>query len=250
MSLRKLLYKPLGKAGEYANKGYAANIFKGCTHGCKYCYVPSVLRMDDDKKNIFASVVVPAPDVYARIDKDLKRLGKLEEPIFLCFTCDPYPADLSVSSYTRDIIAIILDSGNSVNILTKGGTRAVRDFDMLSTDETNKVGSTLTFFNSELSLRWEPGAAAPVNRVDMLRQARERGIFTWASIEPVIVPSESLKIMELVMPHVDEFKIGKWNHSAKAKAIDWRRFAGDVIELMEKNGKRYVLKEDLKKFVV
>ncbi len=38
MQHRKLIYHPSGSAGEYAGKGYAVNLFKGCTHGCRYCY--------------------------------------------------------------------------------------------------------------------------------------------------------------------------------------------------------------------
>lgn len=249
MSLRKLLYTPSGRAGAYANSGYAANIFKGCTHGCKYCYVPSFLKMNAEQRHMFETKVNPAPDVLARIEKDLKRLGELPEPIFLCFTCDPYPVDPLMQIYTRDIINIILDSDNAVNILTKGGTRACRDFDMMVTDRRNKIGATLTFCNEALCREWEPEAAAPINRVEMLRRAKEMGIATWASIEPVIIPSESLKIMELALPYVDEFKIGKWNHDKVADAIDWRKFVADAVALMEQNGKQYMLKDDLKKYL-
>lgn len=249
MSLRKLLYTPSGRAGAYANGGYAANIFKGCTHGCKYCYVPAFLKMDAEARHRFKSKVEPAPNVLDRITKDLRRVGKLPEPVFLCFTCDPYPADPLVNMYTRDIIEIVLNSDNAVNILTKAGTRATRDFDMIETDRRCKIGATLTFFDEALSREWEPGAAAPINRVELLRTAKARGITTWASIEPVIIPSETLKIMELALPYVDEFKIGKWNHDKAADAIDWRKFSGDAVALMEKNGKRYVLKDDLRKYL-
>ena len=70
-----------------------------------------------------------------------------------------------------------------------------------------------------------------------------------ASIEPVIIPEESLKIMELALPYVDEFKIGKWNHDKAADATDWRKFAVDAVALMEKNNKRYALKDDLRKYL-
>lgn len=249
MSLRKLIYSPSGKAGEYAKKGYAANIFKGCKHGCKYCYVPSFLKMDTDKRVIFESAVTLVPNLMERLRKDLNRLGNLPEPIFLCFTCDPYPEDWDMRCITSEVISAIMESGNAVNMLTKGGTRAFRDMPMLMKDTRNKLGSTLTFYSDELSKEWEPGAASPSDRISMLKAAKMHGISTWASIEPVIVPSESLKIIEFAMPYVDEFKIGKWNYAAAAKAIDWRKFAKDAIALMEKNGKKYLLKEDLKKYL-
>ncbi len=251
MSLRKLLYTPSGRAGAYSNGGYAANIFKGCTNGCKYCFVPDFLKMGESERALFRSTVTPAPNVLERVTKDLKRLGKLPEPIFLCFTCDPIPNDDALLFYTLYVIQLILDSGNAVNILTKSGMIAECCFEKLATDNRNRIGATLTFLDEKVSKFWEPNAATPIDRIRMLEAAKERGILilTWASIEPVIIPSESLRIMEAAMHCVDEFKIGRWNHDNRDGMIDWHKFAHDAVNLMEKNNKRYVLKEDLKRWL-
>lgn len=243
--MRKLIYHPSGRAGEYAEKGYAANLFKGCTHGCKYCYVP---QFTHTKRDEFHASVTTAPDVLDRLTADMKRIGKVDEPIFLCFTCDPYCSDAD-TRITREAIKIIIDSDNAVNILTKGGSRAVRDFDLLEKNPGNKIGATLTFLEREHSLTWEPRASIPVQRILMLKAAKDRGIYTWVSIEPVIDPIESLMIMEAAIPYVDEFKIGKWNHDSRAKEINWRNFAMKAKEMMERNGKRYMFKKELKDLI-
>lgn len=209
---RSLLYTPSGRAGEYANHGYAANLYRGCTHGCQYCYVPASTRMSRED---FHSGVVPVKDMIKRLTADMKRVGKLDEPIFLCFTCDPYCID-APREMTRAAIEIIMEAGNAVNILTKGGDLAIADFDLLRKNPKNKIGATLTFSNEALSKEWEPLAASPLHRVYMLAMAKDKGIQTWASIEPVIFPSQSLQIMEEALPHVDEFKIGIWNHDYRA----------------------------------
>ena len=36
------IYEPKGKAKEYAD--LALNIYEGCSHGCKYCSVPLILK--------------------------------------------------------------------------------------------------------------------------------------------------------------------------------------------------------------
>jgi DNA repair photolyase len=36
----KIIYAPDGQAGEYAP--LAANPYRGCGHGCVYCYVPLI----------------------------------------------------------------------------------------------------------------------------------------------------------------------------------------------------------------
>ena len=244
MTLRKLIYTPSGRAGEYADHGYAANLFRGCTHGCRYCYVPMFTHT---KKEDFHSSCVAAPDVLDRLKADMKRVGVLDEPIFLCFTCDPYCIS-SPPLFTRAAIDIIVASGNRVNILTKGGTKAIKDFGALERSGS-MIGATLTFESPALSYQWEPMASSPGERLRMLELAFESGIQTWASIEPVIEPLESLAIMEAAIPYVDEFKIGKLNHHFLAKTIDWRKFAQDATALMERHGKKYILKADLLKYL-
>ena len=245
MSHRKLIYHPSGSAGEYADKGYAVNLFKGCTHGCKYCYVPAACHVS---KESFHASVTAAPDVLQRLEKDMKRGGVLPEPIFLCFTCDPYCVN-APEDITREAIRIILQSGNKVNILTKGGLRAFDDLALLSLSRGSKIGATLTFQNPSLSSDWEPRAAWPGNRINMLRLAKERNIETWASIEPVINPDESLKIMEEALPYVDTFKIGKWNHDKRGTEIHWRDFAFRAKQMMEYWGKNYMFKKELREAI-
>src|SRR6185295_11127456 len=38
------IYAPRGQAGEYS--ALAANPYRGCGHGCAYCYVPNVTKQD------------------------------------------------------------------------------------------------------------------------------------------------------------------------------------------------------------
>lgn len=245
MTHRKLIYTPSGRAGEYADKGYAVNLYNGCTHGCKYCYVPGMRRL---KREDFHASAISAVDVLRRLKKDMEKVGELNEPIFLCFTCDPYCID-APHHMTKEAIKIIMGAGNCVNILTKGGHLAVRDFDLLAIDARNKIGATLTFQDEQLSRAWEPKAALPIERINMLMLAKDKGIDTWASIEPVIIPEQSLFIMKSAMRFVDEFKIGKWNHDKRANDIDWCKFANEAVALMEKNNKRYMLKEDLRSYL-
>ena len=42
--------------------GYTANLYKGCTHGCVYCYAPS-LTHDERRWGTYVDVKVNAPQV-------------------------------------------------------------------------------------------------------------------------------------------------------------------------------------------
>ena len=169
--------------------------------------------------------------------------------ILLCFTCDPYTPEEMKLMITREAIKILHANGVAVNILTKGGLRAVRDFDLLAAHpELSRIGATLTFDEMHDSLNWEPHAACPAYRYEMLSQAKAKGIETWASLEPVIDPEQTLKIIERTLGFVDHYKLGRWNYDKQANEIDWADFLKCAVELLEANKASYYIKKDLAVF--
>ena len=108
------IYEPKGAAKEYGD--LALNIYTGCPHRCYYCFAPGVLHQDKEK---FHSCIEPRNNIVDKVRKQVEREGITGKTIHLCFTCDPYPTGYD-SSATREIIKILKDSGNHVQILTKG----------------------------------------------------------------------------------------------------------------------------------
>jgi DNA repair photolyase len=229
------IYEPKGKAREYAER--AVNLYRGCSHGCTYCYAPSVLRMTREK---FAHCE-PRPGILDAIHKEAPKHAGRE--VLLCFTCDPYPAGQS-AALPGMAIALLQDAGCRVNVLTKSGSRSALAIDLLRA-VLDSYGATLTFDNDADSELWEPGAAMPSDRIAMLSLAKSRHIKTWASLEPVIDPEQSLALIRAVAGIADVVKIGRLNHNALAKSIDWPAFARRAVDLCESLGQRYVLKADL-----
>lgn len=125
----KPIYTPSGKAKEYGD--YALNIYTGCPHRCFYCYTPNVLHRDRQQ---FHELVEPRKNIVEETRKQIEREGITGKLIHLCFTCDPYPKGYD-SMPTREIIKILKDSGNKVQILTKNGSDAIRDFDLLDSGD-------------------------------------------------------------------------------------------------------------------
>jgi DNA repair photolyase len=181
------------------------------------------------------------------LKRDLKKYRGDERPVLLCFTTDPYqPLDVT-AQLARHTIVALADNGNAVRILTKGGMRAARDFDVMASCDC-EFGATLTFMDDARSAEWEPAAAAPTDRIAALRAAKSNGIRTWASLEPVIDTEEVYKIIRATHEFVDLYKVGKLNYHPRAKAIDWHRFRIDVESLLAFLGKDFYIKDDLRKF--
>lgn len=236
-----LVYEPKGRAREYAP--LALNIFRGCGHRCSYCYAPASLKMDRTE------FINPAPrkDIIKKLEKELKSGMSLFQPedkpqVLLCFSCDPYQPLNDSLRLTRKVILLLHDAGYPVHVLTKGGTRAVPDFGLL-TKKNDAFATTMTFMNPELSIKYEPNAALPKNRIEAIRIAHDLGIFTWVSLEPVIDKDETLAVIEATHDIVDHYKIGKLNH--ETSQIDWKAFGEEVQCIMIKLGKSHYIKKDL-----
>lgn len=251
-----VIYEPHGKAREYCE--LAVNLYHGCDHGCLYCYAPAATYKT---REAFAEVR-HRPGIIEQIKRDMDccrgmachaptsgQAGPTRRSIFsgreilLCFTCDPYSPFASKSNITRQAIMALHEGGCNVTILTKGGERSGRDFDLMG--KGDKYGATLTFVSNIDSREWEPNAAPPFERIEALKEARAKGIITWASLEPVIYPMQTLEIIEQTHSFVDIYKVGKWNHDKRANEIDWKAFGTAAVNLLKKYNKQYIIKKDL-----
>lgn len=221
----KPIYVPKGKAKEYGD--YAINIYTGCPHRCYYCFAPNVLHRD---RELFHSNIKPRENIVEETAKQIVRENITGKLIHLCFTCDPYPTGYD-STPTREIIKILKDSGNNVQILTKGD--GSRDFDLL--DENDWYGITLDGTGADDLFR---------KRVNSLAEAHIRGIRTWVSFEPVTDDRQFFIDLHLVSKIADKVKIGKLNYYPSD--IDWRIF-GETAEAVCKSLKiDYYIKDSLR----
>lgn len=231
-----LIYEPKGRAREYSP--LALNVYTGgCDHRCAYCYCKAMQRgaWGDAAK----------PRKLHSLEKNAKASSR---QVLLSFLSDPYCLADAHYENTRIALSVLKAAGCSVALLTKGGTRCLRDMDMFMDwpDNRIKVGATLTSVNAAFRDMWEPGAASPMNRIEALKHLHERGVKTWASFEPVIDTNESLAAMDMSLPYVDEYNVGRWNGDRRANAIDWGRFGFAAVRMLRAAGKRLYVKADLR----
>jgi DNA repair photolyase len=237
----KPIYEPKTRAKEYCD--LAINIYQGCSHGCTYCYARKMFeRYHPNEK--FEDVKL-RPGIIEATKKQLSSGKFKDKTIQLCFMCDPYPAGIDTTP-TREIIKLIKAAGAHVQILTKGGDRARRDFDLL--DSEDWFGITLSNAHIDLVKKYEPYAALPEERIETLAEANKRGMKTWVSFEPVLDPDGILEVIDVLPFYVSKntlLKIGKLNHVANS--TDWKAFGLEAEPICKENGWKYYIKEDLRK---
>lgn len=235
--MTSVIYVPRGRAREYS--ALALNVYSGCSHGCRYCYVPELTSRTYQEFQKSG----PRPDFLENLEKDARRLAGTDKRVLLSFTTDPYHGIESIFGLTRKSLEILRKYDIPFQVLTKGGARALVDIDLYG--DRDQFACTLTFLDDSTSKQWEPYAALPADRIDTLKKFHKAGIGTWVSLEPVISPEQSLAIIDLTYPFVDLYKVGKLNHSQLH--VDWRKFGMVAIDRLNELGKLYYIKNDLRK---
>lgn len=239
-----IIYPPKGQAGEYSK--LACNPYRGCGHGCAYCYVPLVLKM---KRTDFDKIALPRDNFLLKLKKDAVKyqMNRSKEQVMLSFTTDPYhPFNTSL---TREVLIELRNHGLSFCTLTKGGPRALRDIDLFRPDR-DAFASTLTSLDDKFSKKWERNAALPQDRIETLKKFHKKGIFTWVSLEPTLDTASSLEIIKHTHKFVDLYKIGRANYLKEiTKTTNWEKYTHDIIDLCQKLGVKHYIKKDLQKYL-
>jgi len=260
----RAIYEPTGQAREYA--ALACNLYRGCTHGCLYCYAPACLRIAPED---FHSSGRPRPGILQKLEQDAKRLSPVywvrwparrgvtvitnrtpgpAQAVLLCFTCDPYQPDERAHETTREAIGMLRQYGFAVQVLTKGGMRASRDFSLLNAPGC-AFGTTLCWTDDLDRQHWEPGAAPIESRVQAIKVAHSLGIRTCVSVEPIIVPEQAISLIDELSPWADEWRVGKLNYHPLAEEIDWGAWAPRILAALQASGREYLVKSSLRQYL-
>ena len=167
----------------------SVNPYRGCEHGCVYCYArPSHAYVDlspgiDFETKIFAKT--NAADV---LRKELGKPRYVCNPIAMGTNTDPYqPAERQLR-ITRDIIQTLHDCRHPLSIVTKSWL-VERDLDLLqpmAADGLVKVFLSVTSLDHDLARRLEPRATAPARRLKTVQTLNRAGVPTGVMFAPVI----------------------------------------------------------------
>lgn len=241
----KAIYKPKGKAGEYAK--YACNLYVGCSNNCDYCYCKKGVlahAMGQDKPQLKKCFGSEREAFFAFRNDCLGHWEELQkEGLFFTFTSDPcLPATFNLF---HACIKEAMSFDIPCTILTKctKWTSSARGRDLLFTrSPLLNIGFTLTGRDD-----MEKGADTNASRILAMEKIHSLGIKTWASIEPIIDLESSWKMITQTKDFCDFYKIGlmsgKRNYTPKGV---FTFCEGLKLLLPEEN---YMLKESVTSFI-
>lgn len=236
----KAIYKPKGKAGEYAE--WACNFYVGCSVKCDYCFNKKgrgAAVLGGEKPTLKKSFrsEAHALDIFEK--EMLQNKEELQKHgLFFSFTTDPMLPETSYLTVTALTLCMAADI--PVKILTKKTGWHPEVINFLEEELLWKsnwkhrlaFGFTLTG-HDEL----EQGASANKERIQVMHKIHNAGIKTFASIEPIIDLPTSLAMINLTRFNCDLYKIGLMSGVRYSK-IELRHFV-DMATKMYPEAKFY-----------
>jgi DNA repair photolyase len=176
---------------------YALNPYKGCTHGCRYCYVPNLLDIPRREWGSFIEVKRNMPKVLA---SELRK--KKRGTVGISTTTDPYQSPEKEHRLTRYCLEQLMRFDFPVSILTKSDL-VVRDLDLLSRFSEKEVGITITTANDSERSMLEPHASSIESRIKALEACNKKGIATYAYLGP-LYPTMRKEELETLVERIKE----------------------------------------------
>ncbi|MDA4130062.1 MAG: radical SAM protein [Thaumarchaeota archaeon] len=155
---------------------FTINLYRGCTHGCVYCYAPSLIH-DERSWGAYVDAKINAPSV---LDRELRRAKK--QVVFVSSASDPYQPVEAKYEITRKVLNVLLKHDFPVLILTRSPL-VLRDLDLLQQFKWVRVGFSIS---SVPTKSYEPGVPSLGKRLEAIKKLSESGITTWVSMAPLI----------------------------------------------------------------
>jgi pyruvate-formate lyase-activating enzyme len=214
---------------------HSVNVCLGCSHGCLYCYAA-------DMASRFARRGRDAWDGVEQVN--WAKVDELKGKRFKGRVMFPTTHDWTAGSSEACAAALahLLEAGNDVLVVTKGGARVALEVAKTAVKHITVEGVnpemrfSITCVDSRVARFWEPGAPEPFARLAGLRRACELGLPTSVSIEPMLEPHRAVELVDTVDVYCQssclgrggEIWIGKANQLARRTA--WARGRVDGIE--------------------
>ncbi len=168
---------------------WSLNPYRGCTHGCHYCFARSThffydLNADEE----FSSIVFVKANIAEVLRLELSAPSWRRHRVVVGTATDPYQPIEGKYRLTRAALEAFLAFRTPVSIITKSSL-VVRDADILA-ELAKRLGCTVNFSITTLDRKlWrqlEPGTAPPQQRLRAMRRLTAVGVHAGILLAPII----------------------------------------------------------------
>ena len=165
------------------------NPYKGCEHGCIYCYARQTHAYLDLSPGLdFETKIFVKSQPVERLREAFEAPGYECKTLAIGTNTDPYQPGEKLHRVTRRVLETLLEFRHPVSIVTKGKL-ILRDLDLLGELAAHglvTVAVSITTLDDRLKARLEPRTASPRARLRMVRELAGAGIPVAVMMAPVI----------------------------------------------------------------
>lgn len=168
---------------------WTLNPYRGCTHGCHYCFARKFqTQLELNAGDDFASVIFVKTNFVEVLRRELDKPTWTKETIGFGTATDPYQPIEGTYKLSRGVLEALRDAATPVGIVTKG-PMIVRDIDVLqdlSKRTACRIHISVPTVDEEAWEQLEPGVAHPMQRLRAVRQLVDAGLDCGVLMAPIV----------------------------------------------------------------
>ena len=187
---------------------WTLNPYRGCTHGCHYCFARRFhSQFDLGSGDDFSSVILVKVNFAEVLRRELARPSWKKGLVAFGTATDPYQPIEGHYKITRRSLEALAAHPTPVGLVTKG-PMAVRDCDILA-DLSRRTQCTVYFSVPTVDEDdWrllEPGTAHPLQRLRAVRTLNDAGVNAGVLMSPIVpgITSHPAKLQRTVRAIAD-----------------------------------------------
>lgn len=166
---------------------YDLNIYRGCSHGCVYCYGRKSHKYLGS--NNFDTEIFVKTNIAEQLDDFLNNNDLNDSIINLGGVCDSYQ-ELEQEYRLMPKVLKILIKHEQPTIITTKSDLIIRDLDLIE-ELSNKaeyvnIALTITNTKDEVTAKLEPNTSIPENRFKVLKQLKGKSMYTALHFMPIL----------------------------------------------------------------
>jgi DNA repair photolyase len=168
---------------------WSANPYRGCVHGCHYCFARRYhTYLDLGAGADFSEVILVKVNAVEVLRAELGRPGWGRGMVAVGTATDPYQPIEGRYRLTRGILQALAEARTPASVVTKG-PMVIRDRDVLAAvrDQAGvSVCVSLTTLDPDLWRQLEPGTAPPRQRLRAVATLAAAGIPVGVLLAPIV----------------------------------------------------------------
>jgi DNA repair photolyase len=168
---------------------YSINPYRGCAHGCAYCYARPTHEYFDLGAGLDFESKIFVKSRAADLFRDWMARPTYEpETVAFSGVTDCYQPIERKLKVTRQCLEVARDAGHPVSVITKNRL-VTRDADLLgemAAKQIARAAISITTLDVALARQLEPRTSSPTGRLRAINELSQAGVPVWVMVAPII----------------------------------------------------------------